>query len=123
MVDNRYSAKVVRIAPYRGEWSIQDGDKVAHTQAVRVMYDSIFGLDMTDMAEQRRLTTEFVHDINHNGSRWDGACSSMNTLTAVGWRIPSNSGSTCLLKTNPFEPVAKRFRQILYRLDDTRSCD
>ena len=46
MLDGKYMVKVTRIAPYRGELTIADGDNVLHRKAVLLSFNALFGPDV-----------------------------------------------------------------------------
>lgn len=60
LLDKRYTVRVIRTGPYRGELSICDGEQLLHRQNVGLSYDALFGPDAGDVAEWRHLAVAFV---------------------------------------------------------------
>ena len=59
-LDKRYIVSVQRIAPYQGELTIRDGDRLVHRERVRLTYDAIFGPDVDDVAIWQEIAVKVV---------------------------------------------------------------
>ena len=60
MLDGKYTIKVTRTAPYRGELTIASGAKVIHSERVGLSFDALFGPDVSDVAERQEIAVAFV---------------------------------------------------------------
>jgi hypothetical protein len=68
-LDNRFRVTVTRTAPYRGELVITSNGEVLHRAEVGLMYDALFGPDVTDVAEWQETAIAFVDEnLNRPGS-------------------------------------------------------
>jgi hypothetical protein len=59
-LDRRYEVTVTRTGDYRAEPTVSEGDLVLHREAVGLSYGAIFGPDVADVADWRRIAVEFV---------------------------------------------------------------
>jgi len=59
-LDDKYEVTVTRTDGYHGELTISEGDLVHHRESVGLSYGALFGPDMADVAEWRRIAVEFV---------------------------------------------------------------
>lgn len=59
-LDDIYECKVVRKAPYKGTLTIERDNSVLFNREVSLMYDAIFGPDVSDLAEWEDLCVNFV---------------------------------------------------------------
>jgi hypothetical protein len=59
-LDGRYEVTVTRTDDYHGELTISEGNQVRHRESVGLSYGAIFGPDVTDVADWRRIAVEFV---------------------------------------------------------------
>jgi hypothetical protein len=60
MLDNRYTVTVTRVAPYRGELTIADGDNVLHRKTVLLSFNALFGPDVADVAAWQEAAMTFI---------------------------------------------------------------
>ncbi len=60
VLDNKYTVKVTRTAPYRGELAIVDGAIMLDRRPVTLSFDALFGPDVADMAEWHAIAMEIV---------------------------------------------------------------
>lgn len=59
-LDGQYEATVTRTAPYQGELTISNGEKTIFRQSVGLMYNAVFGPDIADILEWKKIAVEFV---------------------------------------------------------------
>ena len=59
-LDGRYKVTVTRTDDYHGELTISEGNQVLHRESVGLSYGAIFGPDLADVADWRRIAVEFV---------------------------------------------------------------
>jgi hypothetical protein len=59
-LDGKYEVTVTRSDDYQGELTISESNQVLHREAVGLSYGAIFGPDVADVADWRRITVEFV---------------------------------------------------------------
>jgi hypothetical protein len=59
-LDKRYEVTVTRSGDYHAELTISEGDQVLHREAVGLSYGAIFGPDVADVADWRRIAVAFV---------------------------------------------------------------
>lgn len=59
-LDGKYMVKVTRIAPYRGELTIAEGNNVLHREDVLLSFDALFGPDVADVASWQESAIAFV---------------------------------------------------------------
>jgi hypothetical protein len=59
-LDGRYDLAVHRIRPYRGEFTIIEGDLVLLRKEVGLAYDALFGPDIDDVATWEEEALRFV---------------------------------------------------------------
>lgn len=59
-LDDIYECKVVRNAPYQGILTIEQDNTVLFNKEVSLMYDAVFGPDVSDLAEWEDLCIKFV---------------------------------------------------------------
>ncbi len=60
MLDGKYTVKVTRIAPYRGELTIAEGNNMLHREDVLLSFDALFGPDVADVASWQESAIAFV---------------------------------------------------------------
>ncbi len=63
-LDKRYEVTVTRGDDYHGELTISEGNQVLHREAVGLSYGAIFGPDVADVADWRRIAVAFVDGQN-----------------------------------------------------------
>jgi hypothetical protein len=66
MLDRKYTVRVTRTAPYRGELTIALGANVLHREAVGLSYDALFGPDVGDVASWQAITIAFVDKLQQS---------------------------------------------------------
>lgn len=59
-LDGKYEVTVTRTDNYHGELTISEGDLVLHRESVGLSYGAIFGPDVADVTDWRRISVEFV---------------------------------------------------------------
>jgi len=62
-LDDIYNCKVSRSEPYQGVLTIEKDGNVLFTKDVSLMYDAIFGPDVSDLAEWEDLCVNFVDGV------------------------------------------------------------
>lgn len=60
ILDGRYEVTVTRTGDYHGELTISEGNQVLNRESVGLSYGAIFGPDVADVADWRRIAVEFV---------------------------------------------------------------
>jgi hypothetical protein len=60
MLDGRYTVAVRRIRPYRGEFTITEGDRVLLRKEVGLAFDALFGPAVEDVADWEAQALRFV---------------------------------------------------------------
>jgi hypothetical protein len=63
-LDKRYEVTVTRSDDYLAELTISEGNQVLHRESVGLSYGAIFGPDVADVADWRRIAVEFVDGQN-----------------------------------------------------------
>jgi hypothetical protein len=63
-LDKRYEVTVTRSDDYHAELTISEGNQVLHREAVGLSYGAIFGPDVADVADWRRIAVAFVDSQN-----------------------------------------------------------
>jgi hypothetical protein len=63
-LDKRYEVTVTRSDDYHAELTISEGNQVLHREAVGLSYGAIFGPDVADVADWRRIAVAFVDSRN-----------------------------------------------------------
>jgi hypothetical protein len=63
-LDKRYEVTVTRTDDYHAELTISEGNQVLHREAVGLSYGAIFGPDVADVADWRRIAVAFVDGQN-----------------------------------------------------------
>ena len=59
-LDGKYEVTVTRTDDYHAELTISEGNQVLHRKSVGLSYGAIFGPDVADVADWRRIAVEFV---------------------------------------------------------------
>ena len=59
-LDGKYEVTVTRTDDYHAELTISEGNQVLHRESVGLSYGAIFGPDVADVADWRRIAFEFV---------------------------------------------------------------
>lgn len=59
-LDRRYEVTVTRSGDYYGELAVSEGNQILHRESVGLSYGAIFGPDVADVADWRRIAAEFV---------------------------------------------------------------
>ncbi|WP_433964601.1 hypothetical protein [Tunturiibacter gelidiferens] len=59
-LDGTYEVTVTRTDDYHGELTLSEGNQVRHRESVGLSYGAIFGPDVADVADWRRIAVEFV---------------------------------------------------------------
>ena len=59
-LDGKYEITVTRTDDYHGVLTILEGELVLHRKSVGLSYGAIFGPDVADVADWRRIAVEFV---------------------------------------------------------------
>jgi hypothetical protein len=59
-LDGKYEVTVTRTDDYLGELTISQGNLVHHRESVGLSYGAIFGPDVADVADWRRIAVKFV---------------------------------------------------------------
>ncbi len=59
-LDGKYEVTVTRTGDYHGELTISEGGQVLHSESVGLSCGAIFGPDVADVADWRRIAVEFV---------------------------------------------------------------
>lgn len=59
-LDGQYAVKVTRLAGYRGELTIHQGEKLIHKEAVGLAYGAVFGPDIEDVATWQEMAIKVV---------------------------------------------------------------
>ena len=59
-LDGKYEVTVTRTDDYHAELTISEGNQVLHRESVGLSYGAIFGPDVADVADWRRIAVEFV---------------------------------------------------------------
>ncbi len=62
--DKHYRVMVIRTGPYRGEWSIHDGDQVLDRQSVGLSYGALFGPDVDDVTDWQQRAIRFIDSLS-----------------------------------------------------------
>lgn len=65
-LDGKYMVKVTRIAPYRGELTIAEGNNVLHREDVLLSFDALFGPDVADVASWQESAMTFVDKLSQS---------------------------------------------------------
>jgi hypothetical protein len=63
-LDGKYEVIAARTEDYHAELTISEGNQVLHREAVGLSYGAIFGPDVADVADWRRIAVEFVDGQN-----------------------------------------------------------
>jgi hypothetical protein len=63
LFDGKYTVKVTRTAPYRGELTVAAGTTVLHRKSVGLSYDALFGPDVTDVASWQEIAIKVVDNL------------------------------------------------------------
>lgn len=66
MLDGKFTVKVTRIAPYRGELTIAEGNHVLHREDVLLSFDALFGPDVADLASWQEAAITFVDKLQQS---------------------------------------------------------
>jgi len=64
ILDKRYEVTVTRSDDYLAELTISEGNQVLHRESVGLSYGAIFGPDVADVADWRRIAVAFVDGQN-----------------------------------------------------------
>lgn len=59
-LDGKYVLTITRIEDYLGELTQSEGELVLHRESVGLSYGAIFGPDVADVSEWRRIAVGFV---------------------------------------------------------------
>jgi hypothetical protein len=59
-LDGKYEVTVTHTDGYHGVLTISEGNQVLHRESVGLSYGAIFGPDLVDVADWRRIAVEFV---------------------------------------------------------------
>ena len=59
-LDGKYEVTVTHTRGYHAELTISEDGQVLHREAVGLSYGAIFGPDVADVADWRRMAVEFV---------------------------------------------------------------
>lgn len=68
-LDGRYIVAVRRLAEYRGQFTIHDGDKLLHRERVGLAYGAIFGPDVDDVREWQEIALKVVDGLKARGKK------------------------------------------------------
>ena len=60
ILDGRYTMTVTRIVPYHGELPVSEAGQLLHLENTGLMYDALFGPDIDDVRNWRRIAVEVV---------------------------------------------------------------
>ena len=66
MLDNKYTVKVTRSAPYRGELTIANGNNVLHHEDILLSFDALFGPDVADVASWQEAAMTVVDKLQQS---------------------------------------------------------
>ena len=67
ILDARFTITVNRTAPFRGELTIADDDKVLHREPVDLAYDAQFGPDVDDVELWQNKAFRFAIALDNQG--------------------------------------------------------
>jgi hypothetical protein len=59
-LDGKYEVTVTHTDGYHGVLTISEGTEVLHRESVGLSYGAMFGPDLADVADWRRIAVEFV---------------------------------------------------------------
>jgi len=59
-LDDKYTVTVTRDAPYRGVFTITEGEQVLYRESVGLRYNAQFGPDVDDVESWQEIAERFV---------------------------------------------------------------
>ena len=63
MFDDKYSIKVTRTSPHRGELTVSEGEQVLYRELVDLSFDAPSGPDIDDVVAWHEMAIRFVHGL------------------------------------------------------------
>jgi hypothetical protein len=63
LFDGKYSIKLTRTAPHRGELTVADGENVLHREPVDLIFDALSGPDIDDVVAWHEIAIRFVQNL------------------------------------------------------------
>ena len=63
MFEDRYTIKVTRTAPHRGELTVAEGEQVLYREPVDLSFDALSGPDIDDVVAWHESAIRFVQNL------------------------------------------------------------